>query len=246
MSILPKQPETFLKEFAWTANLLPGQVNASPFFLEWLFCSDLTVKDSPIRLSTKVPILLDTFYNGRIKLKDFSNDCPIIKYSISQYKLLKAELASIENEYNDPLRIIEFCFQVTNVYWDVVKEFLISNSFGKSYHEVYFFKFIKPAIKSESEFLSLAYHALLFKMALDKDERFWKREKHRKDRLRLEHQDFFNIYLNGGTVNDKVWFTRNRQEDYSSHDHIVSSWFAINRYVAFIETNIVNTNKSNN
>lgn len=224
MSILPKQPDTL--------------ISSSPFFYEWVFCSDF--------LSTKSPLLQDTFQNARTKLKDLTSESQLIKYSVSQYKLLKGEFESIEKEYNDPLKIIELCLQVVNVYWEVVKKYLVDNSFRRSDHEIYFFKIIKPAFTSECEFLSLAFHALLIHKSADKDAMFWESEKQRKDKLLLEHPDFFTSYLNGLTENDEVWFKRTRHVDQCSHDHIVSSWFAIKRYEAFIESAIFQSNNLNN
>lgn len=246
MSLLPKQPEALINEFRWSDKLLPGQFMTSPFFFEWVFCSDLGDGESSMKLGPNLKNLSATFHNARLELENYSNDCEIIKYSIMQYKLLKGEFRAIEKEYAESLKIIECCFNAATLYWDVIKKYLIENTFENADHEIYFFKVIKPLFISETDFLSLAYHALLFTKATDKDEKFWEREKQRKDKLLLEHPAFFNSYLNGYTEQDDVWFKRTKRADQCSHDHLVTSWFAIRRYEVFIESAILQSTKLNN
>lgn len=238
MFILPSQ-ETFLNQISRSKEILPGQLMTNPFFFEWLFCSDLSKKELPWQLRDIHSGISSVFQIAKVKLAEFASESAVIQHSLIQYRSMKEEFASIEKDFKDIIKIIECCFQVAANYWEVIKNYLHANSFGETKHEIYFFKNIKPAFTSERNFLSLACHALLSRKETDNDVKFWKREKQRRNKLLLEHSDFFPCYLNGKDENDDSWFTRTTTLDYTKKDHIVSSWFAINRYEVFIELAIL-------
>jgi hypothetical protein len=239
MPLIPKQTDVLINEIAMTENLLVDNLLTNPFFVEWFLCSDLNGMVTPVEMMSTPPLVSKIFNNSRYQLLDYTRQCPIIQYTVSQYKLMKSEFRSIEKEFSEPYKIIENCFQVSNLYWEILKTYLAQNSFDLLEHEIYFFKTIKPAFISECDFLSLAYHALLFKKATDKDENFWDREKTRKEKFQHEHADFFSCYLKGCTSQDHLWFTRSKDFEKSSHDHLVTTWFALKRYDAFIDSAIL-------
>lgn len=151
---------------------------------------------------------------------------------------------------------VECCFQMAERYWVRLRQEVAEYEFEKIADEIKFFKVIKPLFTAEVEFYSLRYHAELFRRDVTdvvELERFWNRERLRPEKFAAEHAEFYAYYKGGSSSSDELYFVR-RNSDLSnfprakvydldqgattSHDGLVSTIMALERYMNFIDKEI--------
>ncbi|MBO9684546.1 MAG: RteC domain-containing protein [Flavisolibacter sp.] len=147
---------------------------------------------------------------------------------------------------------IECCFQICVKYWRQVRERIVHYEFNNCKEEIEFFKMVKPLFTSRIEYYNLLYHAELFEpeQGTEGCKKFWQREAQRLDKLKEEHESFYDYYKSGCTCDDSLYFTRTQNvadiflegrvydmdsRASSSHDHLVASIMALEEYMKYVE-----------
>lgn len=138
-------------------------------------------------------------------------------------------------------------------YWVLARYDLSKHRFDTVAQEIEFFKEVKPLFIAEADYYSLLYHAELFRRDVTDPiqlERFWQRELLRLKRFEQEQQDFVGYWRSGRTDQDQFYFVRQlkgkscpekaladdlEKQQATSHDHLISTMKALERYNQYIE-----------
>ncbi len=157
--------------------------------------------------------------------------------ALSSYHQLLKDISFCRAKELAPLQEIECCFHMAERYWAMVRADLVNYEFEIEEEEIKFFKEIKPLFRAEAEYFSLRYHAQLFRdqTTLEDQPAFWKREPLRLQKFRKENQDFFDYYKSGCKDKDALWFMRTAEKESSSHDQLVTSLLALERYQKYVD-----------
>lgn len=177
----------------------------------------------------------------------------LIERTTLLYKMMQQDIEHCRKKDLGRLCEVECCFQMAERYWGKLRHDVSKFEFETLEDEIRFFKEVKPLFTSEVEYYSLRYHAELFRNAVSDEcelQKFWRREQQRLDRFRSENDDFYRYYKEGDRYRDELYFVR-RNSDLSnfprarvydldenattSHDSLVSTLLALERYVAFVE-----------
>lgn len=175
-----------------------------------------------------------------------------MKQRIEQlYQLFQRELKEHDGESISSIRKIECCFQICDKYWNELRVEMMGYKFESLVEEIYFFKNIKPLFISELKYYHRLYHAELFMPSEEKVflRKYWERQLQLIDDFINGNREFYNYYKSGVTNLDNNYFTQQRfkgkpfialkinfesQELTSSHDHILSSIIAYERFKEYV------------
>jgi hypothetical protein len=139
---------------------------------------------------------------------------------------------------------IQCCFEISTNYIGRLSNDVKSYEFENIKDEIFFFKKLKPLFTAEAEFYTYQYHAELFKSTVEDKcpmemELFYRRQLQRMTKFSREHPVFYNYVQEEKNCNDASWFTRDPEDrSRSSHDKLVSTYWAIKRYEEFVETEL--------
>ncbi|MEP7375998.1 MAG: RteC domain-containing protein [Chitinophagaceae bacterium] len=179
---------------------------------------------------------------------------------LSLYQSLLNDIKTLKGKFQCPKKEIEQCFIIGNQYWAIIRHDAANYEFENSEEEIFFFKELKPLFTAQVEFYSLFYHLHLFKSEVFDPARikvFLSREVLRLEKFIAERRDFYDYYKAGRTDKDEVFFTRkknnfNNQVVYeleartvSSHDPLISSLLALERYNKYVRNELGNHNSGN-
>jgi RteC protein len=153
-----------------------------------------------------------------------------------------------------PLVVAEAGFQIAAKYWMILQDELANYCFPCESEEIHFFKTLKPRFTAEMEFYSLAFHISL---PLPPDpvirRYFYKMESARLRKFIECNWKFYHYYKSGATSHDKEYFTRDNSDlshlpaarvydadsrTSTSHDGLVASILALERYDRYVEEQI--------
>lgn len=168
------------------------------------------------------------------------------------YDAMMAEMACCIQSYSTEKEQIECSFRTCEMNWKKLQTHLHSYKFCDEIEEAWFFKYIKPKFTGLIEYYALVYKAALF---LPEDGpkdiyRFWQNELHISKRFFSEHETFYRYYKDGLTEMDTIYFVRANNdptapvvtkaydiapEASTTHDHLVASIIARERYIEYIE-----------
>ena len=143
--------------------------------------------------------------------------------------------------------------------WLQVKAETKKYEFKFDLEEIYFYKNIKPKFTGYIEYIMLINNGLLFIPTESKEEQiYWQFEVERLTRFRLRNKGFVEYYESGNTLNDHQYFLHLDKsmvhkpskvydvggEVMSSHDNLVASLIAEERYHEFAMEKLQECNKS--
>ena len=169
---------------------------------------------------------------GQMMLRLMQND---LDYAIANNNNIKGQ--------------IEGCYEISNRYWEALKQKLIDFSFISKEDEIFFFKNIKPRFTSEIEYFKLIYHFEVLNPPVGVLDKFMFMEKKRLNRFIQQNAEFYSYYKSNGTHLDEKYFLRinnkcesksflrpydNEMQAKTSHDHMVASIMALEKYDAYL------------
>ena len=164
-----------------------------------------------------------------------------------QYQNLQKQLKLCEHKYKWERKKIESCFQACFLMWLGIQGQIMKTGFENTLEEIHFFKTIKPLFTSTLKFYSLCYQAELFRPPGSKlgQKEFWLREQGRLNKFIDKHLQFYTYYKQGKTDLDEEYFLRANKNGFlehadqfdelsTSHDHLVSSLLALEKYSDYV------------
>jgi hypothetical protein len=181
----------------------------------------------------------------------------MLQLSERLYDSLQTDLCLCHSKQLDWPTKIESCFALALIYWTRVRGLVGPFQFPTAKEEIYFFKKVKPRFSSEIEYYNLLYHSELFRPS-ENEHSFWCREHSRLERFIVNHKEFYHYYKDGCTRNDEDYFLRaiSSPTDFSgekeidpdsrattSHDPLVGSLIALERYEVYAARMIDNCNR---
>lgn len=176
-----------------------------------------------------------------------------------QQSMLK-DIAELKQKQLPAIEEIEGCFQIATKYWSLVKEKLASYRFESIEEEIELFKSRKPLFTSEIEYYSLVSFAVLTQDKITDPvelSNFVGREGQRFNKFVERNRLFYWYYKNGRTDRDKEWFVKVKKESTglqenkitpadeeiaTSHDHLIATLLALERYDEYIKERLLELN----
>lgn len=168
------------------------------------------------------------------------------------YEQMLAQMECCKQQYATEKEQIECAFRTCELNWKKLQSLLHNYRFTSESEEAWFFKTVKPQFTGLIEYYALVYKAALF--LPDNDHRhdiykFWQNELQLTKRFFSEHESFYKYYKAGLTEMDTIYFVRANNdptllpatkaydiapEATTSHDHLVASIIARERYMEYI------------
>jgi hypothetical protein len=175
-------------------------------------------------------------------------------YSSLMHYLMQLDMNYIHCSGKPRVQQLEECFEVSMRYWTMVRGKLAEYQFESEEEEIYFFKKIKPVFISESEYYGFLYHLEIFRPVNETDQNaFYLKECQRLAKFIDENSHFYNYYKSGCGSKDELYFLRSayvigETMDFhpydldlkasTSHDHLVSSILALEKYHLYLKTQL--------
>lgn len=179
----------------------------------------------------------------------------------NRYTIFQKQLEECRSFRKMRVEWIECCFQVSLTAITELISDVSSKGFINSEEEIQFFKEVKPKFLSEVEYFRLLYHVELFLPEEEEAvEGFWTREGERLDKFISEHREFYEYIKSGQAYNDRVFFThcehcgegslgttiQEGEEFKSSHDGLLATMMALEKYRDYVERKLGRTDNCNN
>lgn len=187
----------------------------------------------------------------------FSHHTSVMKaYGNQLYSALQEEIEVCQKKGLQLTAEVEACFLLALRYWTQLRSALLRHIFLEANDEIDFFKSIKPRFISEIEYYCLVYSSELFRpsdLADEELKQYWLKEVLRLKKFRAENQDFCAYYKGGHSDRDEAYFLRAHcdewllpestlykrlEGDSSSHDHLVSTLLALERYCGYAKEKV--------
>ncbi len=176
-----------------------------------------------------------TTFDSPESKKSFISGC------IQLYGEMMNDIKICKQKNLDKLTEIQCCFDIATNYGERLLKTLKENAFESIKEEIFFFKKLKPLFTAEAEFYTYYYHTEIFKNTV-KDgcelelELFYRRQLLRMNKFKQEQPGFYTYMESEQTSSDMQWFTcLQTDKTGSSHDKLLSKYWAIKRYIDFIQ-----------
>jgi hypothetical protein len=173
---------------------------------------------------------------------------------IQHYGQMLTDIWLCRQKQLEKIEEVECCFQIAEKYRVRLIEMVSAYEFECTDEEIYFFKKVKPQFTAEIEYLGLCNYVELFKTGVKDDdtselEKFYKKELQRIEKFGHENPVFYQYVKERKADMDKEWFTREERNhekpelktrSSSLYDHLMGSYLALEKYTAFIKTELEN------